>query len=87
MAVLSVVLPTSILANHLFNDVPPGSTFHDAITNVYNAGITTGCGIGIYCPTNAVSREQMAGFLARRAGASGMGRLGSLGSQPPPTQV
>jgi hypothetical protein len=75
VAVLSVVLPTSILANHIFSDVPTGSTFHDAITNVYNARITTGCGVGTYCPTNPVTREQMAGFLQRASGRLGFGSL------------
>jgi len=28
-------------------------------------GITTGCGNGNYCPTQSVSRDQMAAFLGR----------------------
>jgi hypothetical protein len=29
------------------------------------AGITNGCGSGVYCPTQAITREQMAAFLHR----------------------
>jgi hypothetical protein len=73
VTVLSIALPASMFANHIFSDVPSGGTFHDAITNVYNARITTGCGVGTYCPTNAVTREQMAGFLQRSSGRLGSG--------------
>ena len=69
-ALLALGLPTAILANHIFTDVPTSGTFHNVISNVYGARITTGCGVGKYCPTNAVTREQMAGFLNR-----GLGRI------------
>jgi len=42
-----------------------GSTFEDNINRVAAAGITLGCGNGMYCPTNTVTRGQMAAFLAR----------------------
>ena len=65
---LFLSFPAGVVANHLFNDVPADSTFHDNITNLYNARITTGCGAGIYCPADPVTREQMAGFLNRGLG-------------------
>jgi hypothetical protein len=38
------------------------------INRLAAAGIATGCGGGRYCPTSAVSREQMASFLVRALG-------------------
>jgi SpoIID/LytB domain protein len=42
-----------------------GSTFEDDINRLAEAGITTGCGGGRFCPRDFVSREQMAAFLVR----------------------
>lgn len=47
-----------------FSDIG-GSPFRDSIIWLYAAGITNGCGGGIYCPLGLVTREQMASFLAR----------------------
>ena len=41
------------------------STFNADIQWVYNVGITKGCDIERYCPSDTVSRGQMAAFLAR----------------------
>jgi hypothetical protein len=42
------------------------ASFHEPdINRLAEAGITNGCGAGIYCPTSLVTREQMASFLAR----------------------
>ena len=65
---LFLSFPAGVVASHLFADVPDSNTFHDNITNLYNARITTGCGLGIYCPGDAVTRGQMAGFLNRGLG-------------------
>ncbi len=65
---LFLSFPAGIVASHQFSDVPNSHTFHGNITNLYNARITTGCGAGIYCPEQAVSRGQMAGFLNRGLG-------------------
>jgi len=35
------------------------------IERLYNSGITSGCGVGQYCPGNPVTRAQMAVFLER----------------------
>jgi hypothetical protein len=56
-------------------DLPPTATdffsddngnFHeDDINALAAAGITTGCGVGKYCPNSNVLRDQMASFLVR----------------------
>lgn len=42
-----------------------GSIHEDAINRLAEAGITTGCAGGQYCPGSGVTREQMAAFLRR----------------------
>lgn len=42
-----------------------GSIHEAAINRVAEAGITTGCGGGNFCPTQPVLRDQMASFLVR----------------------
>ena len=44
------------------------SSHEDNINRVAAAGITTGCGPGLYCPNANVTREQMASFLVRALG-------------------
>ncbi len=39
--------------------------FHDYIETIFRHGITGGCGIGIYCPDNFISRAEMAVFLLK----------------------
>jgi len=48
-----------------FLDVPASHPFAFDIDAVATAGITGGCGGGRYCPSQAVSRGQMAAFLQR----------------------
>jgi peptidoglycan hydrolase-like amidase len=50
-----------------FNDIA-GSVHRRAIWAIANAGITGGCRSDAYCPRNAVSRAQMASFIARARG-------------------
>jgi hypothetical protein len=50
-------------ASGLFNDVPASNGFAKWIEQLYNEGITGGCGGGNYCPNAPVTREQMAVFL------------------------
>jgi hypothetical protein len=57
--------PIGVLASHEFTDVPTSSTFHDDISAIADAGVTTGCAAGKYCPKDFVTREQMAAFLNR----------------------
>jgi hypothetical protein len=71
VAVLMLLaVPAIALANHQFSDVPTGSTFHNAISDLADAGIVTGCAAGQYCPSNPVTRAQMAGFMTRGLGSS-----------------
>lgn len=52
-----------------FADVPetnsPWATYWRFVESVYNAGITSGCGSGYYCPGASVTRAQMSVFLLR----------------------
>ena len=45
-----------------------GSTFEADISRIADAGITSGCGPGIYCPRDLMLRRHMAVFLARAMG-------------------
>lgn len=47
----------------VFNDVPAGNGFAAWIEELSDRGITSGCGSGNYCPSNPVTRAQMAVFL------------------------
>ena len=47
-----------------FSDVGPGPHFEN-IGAIAAAGITLGCGVSLFCPFAAVTREQMATFLTR----------------------
>jgi hypothetical protein len=49
----------------LFADVPASSPFCRWIEELARRGVTSGCGGGSYCPSDAVSREQMAVFVLR----------------------
>jgi hypothetical protein len=62
-----------VLASHLFPDVPDSNPHHTTITRIATAGITAGCGGSEnYCPSDPVTRDQMATFLHR-----GLGRAAS----------
>jgi hypothetical protein len=58
----ALTLPAT--ATNFFDD-DAGRTGEASIDRVAAAGITTGCGVRRFCPANAVTREQMAGFLRR----------------------
>jgi len=47
-----------------FTDVPTDDPRFRFVEALYAAGITGGCGVGLYCPNNAVTRGQMAVFLS-----------------------
>ena len=54
-----------------FTDVPQAFLYHNAIEKIFRAGITSGCGVGIYCPGDAITRDAMAVFILRgKHGAS-----------------
>jgi hypothetical protein len=52
-------------AQQRFLDVPPSNPFYNFIDRMAVLNITAGCGGSNYCPTSAVTREQMAAFLVR----------------------
>ena len=66
--------PLGTAAIHQFNDVSDSNPFHNDIAAIANAGVTTGCGGGNYCPSAFVTREQMAAFM-NRLGALGAGKV------------
>ena len=74
VALLVVLTPLATFAANPFTDLTGG--VHDAnIGLIYDAGITKGCVPDVsYCPTDNVTRQEMASFLARTAG---------LGTNPP----
>jgi hypothetical protein len=55
-------LPTACGAP-VFGDVPASSPFCRFIEELSRRGVTSGCGGGNYCPTDAVTREQISVFL------------------------
>ena len=61
-----------------FADVPQAFLYHGAIEKIVRAGITTGCGGGNYCPSDAVNRAGMAVFILR-------GEHGATFNPPAPT--
>lgn len=54
----------------VFSDVPCTSPFAPWINELVNRGITAGCGLGVFCPENKVTRGQMAVFLSTTFGLS-----------------
>jgi hypothetical protein len=71
----------------LFNDVPWDHWARDYIEAIYNAGITSGCGGGNYCPNQPVSRTQVAKFLLvaeHGAGYTPPAGIGTMFADVPP---
>ncbi len=65
-------------ASQRFNDVPPENVFYNFIDRLAELGITVGCQVSppLFCPSDAVKRDQMAAFIIR-----------GLGEFSPPTPV
>lgn len=55
----------TVIKTSTFVDVPLEYWANQYIERLYNAGITGGCGITIYCPDSTVTRAQMAIFLLK----------------------
>ena len=79
--VLAALLAPAAWANHQFSDVPAASPHHADISNIADAGITGGCAPGLYCPSQAVQRDQMASFLGSQI-ARNVPVVGSGGDVP-----
>jgi hypothetical protein len=54
----------------VFADVPTTALFHNEIGKISALGITLGCSAGNFCPSQVVTREQMAAFIIRALGMS-----------------
>lgn len=68
-----LTFPVGVLAAGGYDDVRPGHLFYADVQAIHDAGVTTGCGGGNYCPNAYVTRGQMAAFL-NRLGALGPGK-------------
>ncbi len=82
LVLLVVSIPGGVWASHQFSDVPDGHTHHATISAIKNAGITGGCTASTYCPSEPVTRAQMATFFQRGAGRVAMGTLNNPISLP-----
>ena len=76
VAAFTLVLgvPIGVIASDVFSDVPDSNTFHDAITWLADNDVTLGCNPPAnteFCPTDNVTRQQMAGFMRRLANTFG----------------
>ena len=81
LAILVWLIPTNAAAQApTFADTPSTHWAFDFVEALAYSGITSGCGGGNYCPTNPVTRAQMAVFLLR-------GKYGSNYTPPPATGV
>src|SRR5215475_14266330 len=69
IAAMLLVHHGAALANHNFSDVPTSAGYHDFVDFLVQNGITSGCGTGLFCPNNTVTRGQMAIFLQKLATA------------------
>ena len=70
---ISVIFMKSLTPSGAFTD-DDGSTHEDAINRLAASGVTNGCGAGVYCPEDPVTRAEMASFLARALGLADPGR-------------
>ena len=59
----SAYLPAN--ASGVFTDVPVGYWADKWIEQLASEGITSGCGVGVYCPDVSATRAQMAVFLVK----------------------
>jgi hypothetical protein len=51
----------------VFEDVPPGTFYFDAVNLLDQKGITSGCGPTTFCPDDNLTRAQMAIFMVKAA--------------------
>lgn len=77
------VSPPPQATSSYFSDVPVGSTFANFIMAAANDGFAGGYADGTYRPATAVSREQMAAFLARMLEAAVTNTGATVPAGPP----
>jgi len=63
-----------------FSDVPSSYWAYSFIETLAASGITSGCSEGIYCPSDSVTRAQMAIFLERGMNGSGFSPPAATGN-------
>jgi hypothetical protein len=80
--IVALAIPTAVFASHQFGDVPDSNPFHNDISAIALAGITTGCGGGNFCPTGTLTRQQEAAFIHRASGRVGADDAYSLAVAP-----
>ena len=70
VAVITALTTVAAVAgSSYFNDVDPGATHEDGIAFMAETGVTAGCATpGGFCPSDEVTREQMATFMHRLSG-------------------
>jgi streptogramin lyase len=78
LSVGSITKAWTLHVGDSFTDVPTSHQFYRFVENLFHNGVTGGCGAGIYCPSNSVTRAQMAVFLLK-------GKLGASHVPPPAT--
>jgi hypothetical protein len=64
-AKLGLLGTREVAASHNFADVPSNAFYHTFVEYLGQSGVTAGCGPGLFCPEQAVTRGQMAVFLAQ----------------------
>ncbi len=74
-AVVTLASAVTAVASHQFSDVPDGHPFHDDITALADAGVTTGYGDGTFRPGATVTRQAVAAFTSRSSGRVALGAM------------
>jgi hypothetical protein len=72
--VLTTAVSTAVIAAHSFTDVPDDNTFHSDIAWLKDYRVTRGCNPPAnteFCPSDNVTREQMAAFMRRLSQTTG----------------
>lgn len=83
----ALAVPAIALAIDEFPDVPDSNVHHDSVRAIAQAGVTAGCGGGLYCPSDAVRRDQMASFMDRLGALSGQTPVVNAATVAPVVQV
>lgn len=58
--------------NMPFRDVPAGAYYAQPVLWAYHAGVVNGCGADTFCPTQAISRQDLTVILYRYACLAGI---------------
>jgi hypothetical protein len=72
VGVLSASTSVAVAQSSRFSDVPASSVHSGAVEWLADTGVTAGCRTGEFCPGQPVTRDQMASFMRRLAGADPM---------------